>query len=128
MKHLILFSILFLGLFNCAPKNYDEPKNLIGKSDMVEILTELYIGQQGIQFFPNPNEDMNLNLAKNAVHIMKKHNVTYHDFSESYKYYTMHPESFNEMLNDVKQNLEDKLSKEEKERLKNKQQDILKTK
>lgn len=128
MKHLILFSIVFLGLFNCTPKNYDKPKNLISKTDMIDILTDLYISQQGVQFFPKANEDMNLNLAKGAVHIMKKHNVTYHNFSESYKYYTMQPEDFNKMLDDVKMNLEDKLSKEEKERIKNQQTDLLKAK
>lgn len=127
MRHLILFSAILFGLFNCAPKNYDKPKNLIDKTDMIDIMTDLYINQQGIQFFPKPNEDMNLNLAKGAVHIMKKHNVTYHDFSESYKYYTMQPEGFNEMLNDVKANLEDKLSKEEKERLKNQQTGLKQT-
>lgn len=119
MKNLIFLSLIFLSIFSCAPKNYDKPKDLIGKSEMIDILTDLYISQQGLQMFPIQNQDQSIDLAKDAVDIMKNYDITFHQFSESYKYYMMQPEKFKEMLNDVKKNLEDKLSNEEKERQKN---------
>lgn len=116
MKYLYVAIILFLGVFSCAPKNYEKPKDLIGKSDMIDILTDLYISQQGLQMYPIQNEDQSLVLAKDAVDILNAYDVTINTFQESYKYYMMQPEKMKKMLDEVKNNLEDKLSKEEKER------------
>jgi hypothetical protein len=116
MRTFIIALILSLGLFNCTQKNYEEPNNLINRSDMIEILTDLYISQQGLQMHPTQNQDLTLELAKDAVAIMKNHNVNYNDFEKSYQYYIMNPESFKEMLNSVKDNLHNQLSPEEKER------------
>ena len=116
MKYLYVAIILFLGVFSCAPKNYEKPKDLIGKSDMINILTDLYISQQGLQMYPIQNEDQSLVLAKDAVDILNAYDVSINTFQESYKYYMMQPEKMKKMLDEVKNNLEDKLSKEEKER------------
>lgn len=124
MKYLSIIIILFLGVISCTPKNYEKPKDLIGKSDMVEILTDLYISQQGLQMFPIQNEDQSLVLAKDAVDILKAYDISNHTFQESYKYYTMQPEVLKKMLDKVKKNLEDKLSDEEKERIKNQKNNL----
>lgn len=116
MKYLYVAIILFLGVFSCAPKNYEKPKDLIGKSDMIDILTDLYISQQGLQMYPIQNENQSLVLAKDAVDILNAFDVSINTFQESYKYYMMQPEKMKKMLDEVKNNLEDKLSKEEKER------------
>ena len=116
MKYLYVAIILFLGVFSCAPKNYEKPKDLIGKSDMIDILTDLYSSQQGLQMYPIQNEDQSLVLAKDAVDILNAYDVSINTFQESYKYYMMQPEKMKKMLDEVKNNLEDKLSKEEKER------------
>ncbi|MFV0140802.1 DUF4296 domain-containing protein [Empedobacter falsenii] len=116
MKYLYVAIILFLGVFSCAPKNYEKPKDLIGKSDMIDILTDLYISQQGLQMYPIQNENQSLVLAKDAVDILNAYDVSINTFQESYKYYMMQPEKMKKMLDEVKNNLEDKLSKEEKER------------
>lgn len=116
MKYLYVAIILFLGVFSCAPKNYEKPKDLIGKSDMIGILTDLYISQQGLQMYPIQNENQSLVLAKDAVDILNAYDVSINTFQESYKYYMMQPEKMKKMLDEVKNNLEDKLSKEEKER------------
>ncbi|MFV0152641.1 DUF4296 domain-containing protein [Empedobacter falsenii] len=116
MKYLYVAIILFLGVFSCAPKNYEKPKDLIEKSDMIDILTDLYISQQGLQMYPIQNEDQSLVLAKDAVDILNAYDVSINTFQESYKYYMMQPEKMKKMLDEVKNNLEDKLSKEEKER------------
>ncbi|MGU9938404.1 DUF4296 domain-containing protein [Empedobacter brevis] len=119
MKYVYVTFVLFSAIFSCTPKNYEKPEDLISKSDMIEIITDLTISQQGLQMFPVQNEDQSLLLAKDAVDIMKSYDVTFHTFEESYKYYMMQPESFKKMLDKVKKNLEDKLSEEEKERQKN---------
>ena len=116
MRTFIIALILSLGLFNCTKNNYEKPKNLISKSDMIDILTDLYISQQGLQMHPPQNQDLALELAKDARDIMKFHEVNYYDFEKSYQYYIMNPESFKEMLNSVKDNLHNQLSPEEKER------------
>ena len=119
MKKLVLIFVLLVGFYSCTSKNYDKPKNLISKSEMIDIMTDLYISQQGLSMFPTQNEDQNLNFAKDAVDIMKAYDITFHTFEESYKYYAMNPEKFKKMLDEVKVKLEDQYSKEEKERQKN---------
>ncbi|WP_313375911.1 DUF4296 domain-containing protein [Chishuiella sp.] len=121
MRYLnIVYFFCLISILSCAPKNFDEPDNLIKKSEMIDIITDLYISQQGIQMFPTDGkEDQSTLLAKDAVDIMKKHNTNFSQFSESYKYYSLKPELLRDMLDQVKKNLEEKLSKEEKERLKN---------
>ncbi|WP_313383441.1 DUF4296 domain-containing protein [Chishuiella sp.] len=121
MRYLnIVYFFCLISTLSCAPKNFDEPDNLIKKSEMINIITDLYISQQGIQMFPaEGNEDQSTLLAKDAVDVMKKHDINFHQFSESYKYYSLQPELLRDMLDQVKKNLEEKLSKEEKERIKN---------
>lgn len=118
MRTFLVTFIIFLGIFSCTKNNYEKPNNLIGRSDMIDILTDLYISQQGLQMHPIQNEDVTLTLAKDAADIMKFHEVKYSDFQNSYQYYVMQPESFKEMLNEVKTNLHDQLSEEEKNRQK----------
>jgi len=124
MRYLYVIIILFLGVFSCAPKNYEKPKDLIGKSDLIEILTDLYISQQGLQMYPVQNEDQTLAMAKDAVDILNAYDVSINTFQESYKYYMMQPEALKKMLDKVKKNLEDKLSEEEKERQKNQKNNL----
>ncbi|WP_282630924.1 DUF4296 domain-containing protein [Empedobacter sedimenti] len=119
MRTLFFTFILLIGtIISCTPKNYEKPDNLIGRSDMIEVLSDLYISQQGIQMYPVQNEDQTLSLAKDASDILKKHQIKYSDFEKSYQYYLMQPESFKEMLDDVKSKLYDQLSDEEKKRQK----------
>ena len=77
MKNLIFLSLIFLSIFSCAPKNYDKPKDLINQSEMIDILTDLYISQQGIQMFPTQHQDQSIDLAKDAVDIMKSYDITF---------------------------------------------------
>lgn len=119
MRTLFFTFILLIGtIISCTPKNYEKPDNLVGRSDMIEVLSDLYISQQGIQMYPVQNEDQTLSLAKDASDILKKHQIKYSDFEKSYQYYLMQPESFKEMLDDVKSKLYDQLSDEEKKRQK----------
>ena len=120
MRTFFLTFILLIGtIISCTPKNYGKPNNLINRNDMIEVLADLYISQQGLQMYPVQNEDQTLSLAKDAVDILKKHQIKYSDFEKSYQYYLMQPESFKEMLDNVKSKLHDQLSDEEKERQKN---------
>ena len=120
MRTFFLTFILLIGtIISCTPKNYEKPNNLINRNDMIEVLADLYISQQGLQMYPVQNEDQTLSLAKDAVDILKKHQIKYSDFEKSYQYYLMQPESFKEMLDNVKSKLYDQLSDEEKERQKN---------
>ena len=75
MRKLVLFFVLIIGFYNCTSKNYDKPKDLISKSEMIDIMTDLYISQQGLSMFPTQNEDQNLNFAKDSKKTMQTINI-----------------------------------------------------
>ena len=75
---LIIFSFLIMS---CS-QLIDEPKNLIPKDKMSEIIAEFAMNEQIGNI--NPQTDM-----ENATRFtLKKYKITGIDFSENYKYYT----------------------------------------
>lgn len=75
---LIIFSFLIMS---CS-QLIDEPKNLIPKDKMSEIIAEFAMNEQIGNI--NPQTDM-----ENATRFtLKKYKIKGNDFSESYKYYT----------------------------------------
>ena len=75
---LMIFSFLIMS---CS-QLIDEPKNLIPKDKMSEIIAEFAMNEQIGNI--NPQTDM-----ENATRFtLKKYKIKGNDFSESYKYYT----------------------------------------
>lgn len=79
MSRLICFFV-FLFLVSCS-EYIDQPKNLLDKSKMSEIMADLAINDQVTTTFQGKN------LESGTRYILKKHQVKADDFVESYKYY-----------------------------------------
>lgn len=95
MKKLIsLFSLLFL--FSCS-EIVDQPKNLIGKEKMAEIIADFAIYDQSYSV----NPDANMELASRFV--LKKHKITAPIYRDSYKYYMAHPTQLDKVLKNAKE-------------------------
>ena len=115
MKTFIYTLAIVLGLVSCNKSYIDKPDDLLSKSDMVDILTDLYLNQQELNFSPIP--DYSIQLAQNSLYIFKEHKTTHKIFEESYKYYYTKPSEYQRILDKVRENLVDKLSTEERKRL-----------
>lgn len=80
MRNWMLMILSFL-IMSCS-QLIDEPKNLIPKDKMSEIIAEFAMNEQIGNI--NPQTDM-----ENATRFtLKKYKIKGNDFSESYKYYT----------------------------------------
>ncbi|WP_292009706.1 DUF4296 domain-containing protein [Chryseobacterium sp.] len=78
----VLSLFVFILLFSCG--NYiDEPKNLVPKDAMAEILADLAINDQATFMYQNTN------LESGTRYILKSHNVKPDDFVESFNYYVV---------------------------------------
>ena len=115
MRKLIYIFLLAVGLLSCERAYVDKPKDLLSKAEMVDVLTDLYINQQVINFAPTMN--FNQKTAENSLVIFNQHKISPKKFEESYKYYFTNPKDFQKILDKVKENLKSKLSDKEKERL-----------
>lgn len=99
MKFLVFFSLmLFIGCSIPA----DEPKHLLSKNEMAEIIADLAIYNQGytIDSQSNPNDAI--------FFVFKKYNITVQDFKENYQYYIYAPASLDEIYAKSKQIILDK--------------------
>lgn len=113
MRKLILL-FLFIAFVSCDKPYAKKPADLLSKSEMVDVLTDLYINQQAVTF--HPIQSYSTVMAENSLFILKKHEISEKQFQNSYKYYYTSPEEYQKILDKVKSNLEDKLSEKEKKR------------
>lgn len=79
MKRLI-YLLGFIFLVSCS-KYVDEPKNLVDKKTMSEIIADLAINDQISYLYEGKN------LESGTRYILNSHKVKPNDFIESYKYY-----------------------------------------
>jgi len=107
----ILFVIFF---WSCNKPYIKKPDDLLSKSEMVDILVDLYLSQQTLNAKPTHTGDIIQNLAKNSAYIFERHGTTHKMFEDSYKFYFTDPKTYNSILDDVKDELQSQLSKEEK--------------
>lgn len=93
MKNLI--ALVFLCFISCS-QLIDEPKNLIAKDKMSELVAEFAMNDQLNNFIPGTD-------MENATRfVLKKNNIKAKDFNESYKYYTA-TRDLEKILNDAQE-------------------------
>lgn len=117
MKNIVYAFLIFLGITSCSRPYIDEPEDLISKSDMVEILVDIYTSQQMMNAIQSQSSNQVLDIAKNTMYIFEQHEVTHQSFEESYKYYYTKPSVYQKLLDEVKEELTNQLSPEERKRL-----------
>jgi len=116
MKNLIYSLLILLGIVSCTKPYIDKPDDLLSKSEMVDILADIYMGTQMVNATPSTNSI--LKLAQSSMAVFNQHQVSYEVFEESYKYYYMDPSAYQKILDEVKEELESRLSEEQRNRLK----------
>lgn len=107
-----LIGLLFFGM-GCNDNN-PKPKNLVSENKMAEILTEIYLHQQPTYMNEIPNREWNM--AETDLVLIEKHGLSLDDFRASYRYYVMNPDRYNKILRLIRDELENKLPEDEKNR------------
>jgi hypothetical protein len=112
MKRILIFISLFI-FFSCT-QTAKEPENLVGEDKMAEILSEIYFYQQSS--YLSELKDKKPDYAKIDVHLIEKYGVTVQQFEDSYRYYVLIPEKYNEVLLKVRDKLENQLPENERKK------------
>ncbi len=113
MKRISVWLLVLISFCSCT-SNVEKPKNLLDEEKMTEILADLFIHQQS-SYLTEVNSTK-YNFSQIDAQILHNHQTNAEDFRESYKYYYLQPEKYNEILLDVREKLEEKLPKEEREK------------
>lgn len=118
MRKLIPIFLIF-SLISCS-KLLNEPKNLVPKDKMSQIIAELAISDQ-LSYVNNPG-----NMETQTRYILKKYGTTGTAFTESYKYYLSTKDLY-EIFDDAQDIIKDKDPKAEdyiKDKLKKQSKDV----
>lgn len=105
MKKLI-FVFVLMCMFSCN-EYINKPKNLIGKTEMSEIIADLAINDQVIFIYPGTN------LESGTRFILKSHDIKTEDFVASYRYYIV-KQKMNDIIEDAQKIIIEKDPKSEK--------------
>ena len=98
----IIFLLLFLG--SCTSRTiYKKPENLIGKEQMIQIWTDIYIATAA-----RSQKTIRLEKDKNYIPmVLKNHNIDSIQFSDSNLYYTSRIDEYEKMFEEVQKRLKE---------------------
>ena len=98
----IIFLLLFIG--SCTSRTiYKKPENLIGKEQMIQIWTDIYIATAA-----RSQKTIRLEKDKNYIPmVLKNHNIDSIQFSESNLYYTSRIDEYEKMFEEVQKRLKE---------------------
>lgn len=117
MRNLIYIFLLSIAIISCDKPYGKEPNELLSKSEMVDVLTDLYLNQQILN--STPTQDYSIKLAENSLYVFQENETTRQIFEDSFKFYYTKPTDYQKILDKVKDKLEEQLSEEELTKLKN---------
>jgi hypothetical protein len=103
MKNILFYIIVLLTLSGCKKELANEPKSLINKEKMVDVMCDLAL-LDGMKV-QNPNLIDSLKISTNE-YIYKKYKIDSVQFAQSNIYYAADYKEYQEMYNSVKERIE----------------------
>ena len=104
MKRIFYSIFLVLFLWSCTSRTiYKKPDNLIGKEQMIQIWTDIYIATAA-----SSHKTISLEKNKNYMPmVLKKHKIDSIQFSDSNLYYTSRIDEYEKMFEEVQKRLKE---------------------
>mgnify|MGYP001313583371 FL=1 len=113
MKKLISLVFIIILTVGCH-KIVEKPKNLVSQEKMTEVLVQIYLHQQPT--YMNQIPSVEWNPTEKDIQIIQNHGLKVDDFTDSYRYYVVKPEIFSAILLEVRNDLENMLPEEERQK------------
>lgn len=113
MKKLAYLFILLIGIVSCTKPYEKKPDDLLSKSEMKDILVDIYTSQQMMNSIQTQSSNQVLDIAKNTMYIFEKHETTHKIFEDSFKYYYTQTGAYQKILDNVIDELKGNLSEDE---------------
>ncbi|NTW32765.1 MAG: DUF4296 domain-containing protein [Bacteroidetes bacterium] len=118
MKTRFFISILILALIiSCAKKNDSKqaeipPSNIISSDEMASVLEDAFLVEGSVGLINNISQkSISYNTRRYYSYILKKHNITFEQFRESYTYFASNNDKMEQIMTTVINNLSEKQSK-----------------
>lgn len=104
MKHKVFIGCIFFCFLACT-RQYEStaPKDLISQKEIEEVLVDVYVLEAAVRTctLSNQTDSLNLWTSQQMNAILKKGNITYQQFLNSYYYYMGHEESAQKIMENV---------------------------
>lgn len=113
MKKLISLVFIIILSVGCH-KIVEKPKNLVSQEKMTEVLVQIYLHQQPT--YMNQIPSVEWNPTEKDIQIIQNQGLKVDDFTDSYRYYVVKPEVFSAILLEVRNELENMLPEEERQK------------
>ncbi|MBS7333445.1 DUF4296 domain-containing protein [Faecalibacter bovis] len=113
MKKIAYIFIILISIVSCSKPYAQKPDDLLSKSEMRDILVDIYTSQQMMNSIQSQSPNQVLDVAKNTMYIFDQHETTHKIFEDSYKYYYTQTGAYQKILDDVIDELKNRLSEEE---------------
>jgi hypothetical protein len=109
-RYIILFSVIVFFISACShskdkPVSMDKPEGLIPQEKMIQILTDIHIAEALIVQVQGRGQDVNSATGHYYTTILKKHQITRTNFSQSIEYYSYNTKQISEIYTEVITNL-----------------------
>ena len=103
MKHFIsiVLTVLLFTAFSCQEKDIMKPDHLIGKRQMVQMLTDVHLAKAISQRQYDVPDSLKLSSTDLYYSVLAKYGVPDSVFVRSVIYYSSHPKEYEKMYNDV---------------------------
>ena len=97
----MIFGLLIFSFLACN-QEMEKPKDLIPRAKMISILKDIYLFKQvkNYRLEPNLPDTPHANLA-----ILRDHNVSLEQFQRSYQYYIIDDAAYDEILEEIKEEI-----------------------
>jgi hypothetical protein len=86
----IFFALILLAITSCSRKSVSVPDNVIGETEMTELLTDLSFAQS--EMTQRMRSDRNLKMDDYVETVLRKHKIERKQFLESLKFYSANPD------------------------------------
>ncbi|MBI1779816.1 MAG: DUF4296 domain-containing protein [Sphingobacteriales bacterium] len=112
----LFFIVIIIAAIACADKRQEKPKNLLNKTSMTAILSDVLVADAVATEIKTRDSLINLNALSAAYYqqIFKIHNISKEQFTSSYNYYVSHPDEFKEVLDSATNVLNKKMASDRK--------------
>lgn len=110
MKKVLIYSLFLILIFSCyrddAGKNImPDYEPTLSKEELVDVLTDMHLVQATLKFYQNKGENITKKNEEFHYKILKKYNISKKELEENIHYYKHQIDDFNEIYEDVLENL-----------------------
>ncbi|MEO6167749.1 MAG: DUF4296 domain-containing protein [Chitinophagales bacterium] len=98
--NIVYASIIFVFI-SCRPGEEKAPSGILPKDKMIAVLFDIHVAESSVNSRGMTNIQLNQLVSLKYEDVMKKNGTTYAIFKDSFDYYLHHPDQFEEIYQEI---------------------------